>query len=150
MVFLKLSKISEETFYPGTGYNLNAHKTLEDVLDIFGAPYVCSQETVIKLVSENLPKFRRCLQIRKPKSSAYPGWRSGLLFSCLSQRTVLGKMFLKEFDENIHPPSKLKDVVTMSTIGCIDVASSLEMKASPTSLDNVVAPLRSEIIVTFF
>ena len=58
-------------------------------------------------------------------------------------------MFLKEFDENIHPPSKLKDVVTMSTNGCIDVVSSLEMKASPTSLDNVVAALRSEIIVTF-
>ena len=58
-------------------------------------------------------------------------------------------MFLKEFDENIHPPSKLKDVVTMSTIGCIEVVSSLEMKASPTSLDNVVAALRSDIIVMF-
>ena len=58
-------------------------------------------------------------------------------------------MFLKEFDENIHPPSKLKDVVTTSTIGCIDAVSSLEMKVSPTSLDNVVAALRSDIIVMF-
>ena len=148
MVLLKLWKISQETFYPGTGCNFNAHKTLEDVLDILGTPYVCSQETVIKLVSENLPKFRGFLQIRKPKSSAYPGWRSGLLFSCLNQRSVLGKMFLKEFDENIHPSSKLKDVTT-SNIGCIDVVSSLEMKVSPTSHDKVVAALRSDIVLTF-
>lgn len=57
-------------------------------------------------------------------------------------------MFLKEFDENIHPSSKLKDVTT-SNIGCIDVVSSLEMKVSPTSHDKVVAALRSDIVLTF-
>ena len=45
-------------------------------------------------------------------------------------------------------PSKPKDVLTTFSqrckIGCIDVVSFLEMKVSPTSVDNVVSKLKTE------
>lgn len=51
-------------------------------------------------------------------------------------------------------PSRHKDIVTTSsqrrTIGCIDIVSSLEMKVLPTSVDNVVATLKSDIVVTLW
>ena len=50
--------------------------------------------------------------------------------------------------------TKHKDAVTTlsqrRTIGCIDVVSSLLMKISPTSVDNIVAALKSHVVATLW
>ena len=54
--------------------------------------------------------------------------------------------------KKMYSLSKHKDMFTTlsrhCTIGCIDIFSSLETKVSPTSVDNVVATLRSDVVAT--
>ena len=51
-------------------------------------------------------------------------------------------------------PSKHKGVVTAFsqrwTVGCIEVTSSLEMKISPTSADNVMPTLKTDFVPTLW
>ena len=54
----------------------------------------------------------------------------------------------------LYLPSKHKEIVTTlskrQTIGCINVVSSLERKDLLMSVDNVVAPLRSNVVATLW
>ena len=43
-------------------------------------------------------------------------------------------------------PANTKTLLQRRTIGCIDVVSSLKMKASPILVDNIVVNLRSDVV----
>lgn len=71
----------------------------------------------------------------------------------MSTNSIALESFINTILTSVRSRKENDVVTTLSqrrTIGCINAVSSLEMKVSPTSVDYVVAMLRSDVLATLW